>query len=223
MEGEGRARILSSPSLMTLDNESATIASGEKIPIISTVVTGGAARSVDQLTATTRLQVVPRVLAEDRQIVLNLAVKRETLQELVPGQGLLAPRVSTRSTITQVRIPDGGTVVIGGLREDQTRSRNEGLPWLKKIPVLGWLFKNDLIEGSRAELIVFLTAKVIDNPGQAAVTPDLAPVAPGSPLPPGPTGQGPVPAPAKPPVAAVAGPPASAPRPTYPVRDVGGR
>ena len=224
MEGEGRARILSSPSLMTLDNESATIASGQKIPIISTVVTGGAAQaSVSFTDVTTRLQVVPRVLAEDRQIVLNLAVKRETLQELVPGQGLLAPRVSTRSTITQVRIPDGGTVVIGGLRDEQTRSQNEGLPWLKKIPVLGWLFKNDLVEGSRSELIVFLTAKVIENPGQAAVTPDLAPPDPRAPLPPGPTGQAPLPAPAKPPVAAVAGPPASAPRPTYPVSDVGGR
>jgi type IV pilus assembly protein PilQ len=191
-EGENRVRILSTPSLMTLDNEPATIASGQRIPIISTIVTGGAAQaSVTYADVTTRLQVVPRVSAEDGRLVLTIAVKRDTLLSTVTAPSLTAPVIGTRQTITQVRIPDGGTVVLSGLREDQTTGKTEGLPWVKNIPVLGWLFKNELTDAVRSELMVFLTAKVVEGPGEAAVRPQDLPAAPGAPAPPGPTGQAP--------------------------------
>ena len=61
--------------------------------------------------------------------------------------------------------------------------------------MLGWLFKNDLTETVRRELVVFLTAKVVASPGQAAVTPSALPAAPGVPAPPGPSGQAPTPTP----------------------------
>jgi len=212
LEGENRVRILSTPSLMTLENEPATIASGQKIPIISVIVVAGAPQaSVTYSDVTTRLQVVPRVAAEDGRLVLTIAVKRDTLLNTITSAGLTAPVIGTRQTITQVRIPDGGTVVLSGLREDSATGRTEGLPWVKNIPVLGWLFKNELTDASRTELMVFLTAKVVENPGEAAVSPQDLPAAPGAPAPPGRTGQ----APAAPlPAVSSAAPAPAAARPT---------
>ena len=79
--------------------------------------------------------------------------------------------MATRQTVTQADIADGGTVVIAGLRQEAFKNDERGIPWLSKIPVLGWLFKNDLTETARRELVVFLTAKIVANPGQAAVAP----------------------------------------------------
>jgi type IV pilus assembly protein PilQ len=195
LEGDNRARILSTPSLMTLENEPATIASGQKIPIISLIVVGGAPQaSVAYSDITTRLQVVPRVAADDGRLSLTIAVKRDTLLNTINAAGLTAPVIGTRQTITQVRIPDGGTIVISGLREDSGTKRQEGLPWVKNIPVLGWLFKNEQTDASRFELMIFLTAKVVENPGETAMAAPEMPGAPGGSPVPGRTGQAPVPA-----------------------------
>ena len=201
MEADHRLRIVSSPSLMTLDNEPATIASGQKFPIISLTGVGGTQQaSVTFQDVTTRLQVTPRVVAGENKLLLGIAVKRETVASVERQLGLAAPVVNTRNTITQAEVPDGGTIVIAGLREDTQESTQKGLPWLQKIPVLGWLFKNDLTEAQRTELVVFLTVKVVEKSGQASVTPDQLPAAPGTPAPPGPTGEAPAP---KPPLPAV--------------------
>jgi type IV pilus assembly protein PilQ len=192
LEGESRARIISSPSLMTLENEPATFASGRREPIISlTVVQGATQASVAYADVTTRMQVVPRVAAEDGRLVLTIGVKRDTFLGRVDAPSLSAPIIGTKQAITQVRIPDGGTVVLAGLREDNSTNRQEGLPWVRNIPVLGWLFKNDQADANRAETMVFLTAKVVENPGEAAVSPSELPAAPGAPAPPGKTGQAP--------------------------------
>ncbi len=192
LEGQRRARILSSPSLLTVDNQPATVASGQKFPIISlTSVQGAQQASITFQDVTTRLQVTPRVVAEDR-LVLTIAVKDEIEQERITTAFLIAPVVATRQTITQADIADGGTVVISGLRQEAFQNDEKGIPWLSKIPVLGWLFKNDLTESVRRELVVFLTAKIVANPGQAGLAPPAAlPAAPGMPAPPGPSGQAP--------------------------------
>jgi type IV pilus assembly protein PilQ len=192
LEGQRRARILSSPSLLTVDNQPATVASGQKFPIISlTSVQGAQQASITFQDVTTRLQVTPRVVADDR-LVLTIAVKDEIEQERITTPFLIAPVVATRQTITQADIADGGTVVISGLRQEAFQNDEKGIPWLSKIPVLGWLFKNDLTESVRRELVVFLTAKIVANPGQAGVTPPAElPAAPGIPSPPGPSGQAP--------------------------------
>jgi type IV pilus assembly protein PilQ len=191
LEGQKRARTLSSPSLMTVDNQPATVASGQKFPIISvTVVNGAQQASVTYTDVTTRLQVTPRVVGEGR-ILMTIAVKDDVFLQPVTGAGLIAPVVSTRNTITQAEIVDGGTVVIAGLRQERFNNDERGIPWLSKIPVLGWLFKNDLTETERRELVVFLTGKIVASPGQAGLTPATLPAAPGMPAPPGPSGQAP--------------------------------
>ena len=185
LEGERRARVLSSPSLMTVDNQPATVASGRKFPIISiTGVQGAQQASITFQDVTTRLQVTPRVVGNGR-VVLAIAVKDEVEVERINTPFLIAPVVATRQTVTQADVQDGGTVVISGLRQDTFQNDERGVPWLSKIPVLGWLFKSELTETTRRELVVFLTAKVLANPGQAGVAPSAPPVAPGLPAPPG--------------------------------------
>ena len=186
LEGERRARVLSSPSLMTVDNQPATVASGRKFPIISmTGVQGAQQASITFQDVTTRLQVTPRVVGNGR-IVLAIAVKDEVEVERINTPFLIAPIVATRQTVTQADVEDGGTVVISGLRQDAFQNDDRGVPWLSKVPVLGWLFKSELTETTRRELVVFLTAKIVTSPGQAGVAPAPAlPAAPGLPAPPG--------------------------------------
>ena len=232
LEGQKRARTLSSPSLMTVDNQPATVASGQKFPIISVTVVGGAQQaSVTYTDITTRLQVTPRVVGDGR-ILMTIAVKDDIFLQPVTGAGLVAPVVSTRNTITQAEIIDGGTVVIAGLRQERFNNDERGIPWLSKVPVLGWLFKNDLTETERRELVIFLTAKVLSN-GQAGVAPPALPVAPGvlappsSLAPPGPRGQAPVTIPKTVSAAALAPMPVSdtvvRPAAPAPVDQTGGR
>jgi type IV pilus assembly protein PilQ len=191
LEGQHRARVLSAPSLMTVDNQPATVASGQKFPIISvTSVAGAPQASVTFQDVTTRLQVTPRVVGDGRML-LTIGVKDEVVASTVSAGSLTAPIVNTRNTITQAEVLDGGTVVIAGLRQESFQGDEKGIPWLSKIPVLGWLFKNDLTDSRRRELTVFLTAKIVGSPGQAAVTPPTPPAAPGVPAPPGPSGQAP--------------------------------
>ena len=214
LEGQKRARTLSSPSLTTVDNQPATVASGQKFPIISVTVVGGALQpSITYTDITTRLQVTPRVVGDGR-ILMTIAVKDDVFLNPVQGAGLVAPVVSTRNTITQAEIVDGGTVVIAGLRQERFNNDERGIPWLSKVPVLGWLFKNDLTETERRELVVFLSAKVVPNSGQAGVTPPALPAAPGTPTPPGPpgpSGQAPTTAPKAVSAAALVPVPGSAP------------
>src|SRR5262249_20275004 len=139
---------------------------------------------------TTRLQVTPRVVGEGR-IAMMIGVKEDVFAGQVQGAGFVAPIVSTRNTVTQAEITDGGTVVIAGLRQEGFNNDERGIPWLSKIPVLGWLFKNDLTETLRRELVIFLTAKVVGIPGQAGVPTPALPPAPGTPAPPGPSGEAP--------------------------------
>jgi type IV pilus assembly protein PilQ len=186
LEGERRARVLSSPSLMTVDNQPATVASGRKFPIISiTGVAGAQQASITFQDVTTRLQVTPRVVGNGR-IVLAIAVKDEVEVERINTAFLIAPVVATRQTVTQADVEDGGTVVISGLRQEAFQNDDRGVPWLSKVPVLGWLFKSELTETTRRELVVFLTAKIVTGPGQSGVAPAPAlPTTPGVPAPPG--------------------------------------
>ena len=125
---------------------------------------------------------------------MTIAVKDDVFLNAVTGAGLVAPVVSTRNTITQAEIVDGGTVVIAGLRQERFNNDERGIPWLSKVPVLGWLFKNDLTETERRELVVFLSAKVVPNrPGgrDPAGAAGCARHADPEPGPPGPSGQAP--------------------------------
>jgi type IV pilus assembly protein PilQ len=202
LEGQSRARVLSSPTLMTLENQPATVSSGRDFPVITFQVTqaGLLQPTVEFREIVTRLAVTPRVVGDGR-ILLTIAIKDEVQVDTVSNTSVSAPIVAKRNAFTMADVIDGGTVVIAGLRQEFFNNAGTGVPWLSKVPVLGWLFKNDLNETRRRELVVFLTAKVVANPGQAAAPPSVVPTSPGAPTVPGPSGQAPAVAPAPGPAA----------------------
>src|SRR5262249_12223639 len=107
LEGQQRARILDAPSLLTVDNQPANVASGQKFPIISlTGVQGAQQASVVFQDVTTRLQVIPRVVGDGR-ILLTVGVKDDVVASTIQALGLTAPIVNTRSTVTQAEVADG--------------------------------------------------------------------------------------------------------------------
>lgn len=187
LEAEGKARIISRPSVLTLEGEPATVSSGEKIPIISlTSVAGAQQASVTFADVTTRLQVIPRITA-DKRLFLSVGVKRESVIALIQSAGLTAPRTATKQAITQILMNDGQTVVIGGLKVEDVSDTEKGTPFLRQIPIFGWLFKNQSASRSESELMIFLTAKIVQGPGQALALPPAsaaAPPAADSPAPP---------------------------------------
>jgi type IV pilus assembly protein PilQ len=199
LEGQARARVLSAPTLMTLENQPATVSSGRDFPVITFQVTqaGLLQPDVEFREIVTRLAVTPRVVGDGR-ILLTIAIKDEVQIETVANTSVVAPVIAKRNAFTMADVVDGGTVVIAGLRQEDFRNGNQGIPWLSKVPVLGWLFKSDLNETTRRELVVFLTAKVVTSPGQAIAPPSVMPTSPGTPAPPGPSGQAPPATPASP-------------------------
>lgn len=183
LEAENKARIISRPSIMTLENEPATVSSGEKIPIIAlTSVQGAQQASITFADVTTRLQVIPRITA-DKRLRLTVGVKRESVISLIQSAGLTAPRTATKQAVTEILMNDGQTVVIGGLKVEDVADKEQGVPFLRSIPILGWLFKNQATSATHSELMVFLTAKIVEGSGQALVIPAPSAV-PSAPEPP---------------------------------------
>ncbi len=202
LEAESKAQIISRPSVVTQDNQPATVANGEQIPIISILVTGGAQQAnVTFKDVTTRIQVIPRT-TPDKKIQLTVGLKKEDFIEFVEAAGLKAPRTSKQDAVTNLLLENGQTGVIGGLQADTKTQGENRVPFLGRIPILGWLFKSHLDEGSTDELMIFVTARIIEGPPTGGAAPPSGGAPPASPPAgsatpggtPAPSGQTPAPA-----------------------------
>ncbi|MBI4690525.1 MAG: type IV pilus secretin PilQ [Nitrospirae bacterium] len=158
LEEHGYGRILSSPKIMVLDNQEATIASGQQI-IIRTTTTGttGTTTGTTEKEATLRLTVTPHVI-DNEQLSLKISTKREEFDFSRAVDGL--PPKNTREAQTGVIMKNGETIVIGGIYTENNTESDSGLPLLSKIPVLGWLFKKESKKKDRTELLIFITPHI---------------------------------------------------------------
>jgi len=178
LEDRGKANIVSRPSVVTLENQPATVSSGEQVPTItSTRGQGGEQVSISFKDVTTRIQVIPRTIPGNK-IALTIGIKKEDLVEIIREPGIVAPRTSTRSGITSLVIDNGQTAVIGGLQVENRNERERGVPFLSRIPVLGWIFKNHTDDSSVKELMIFVTARILETPPKAAMAPASGGTAP---------------------------------------------
>ena len=165
LEEQGKAKILSSPKIMVLDNQEATIASGTQISIQNsgtttniTTGTGGTTTSgVTEKEATLRLTVTPHVIDND-QISLKISTKREEFDFSRSVLGV--PPKNTREAQTGVIVKNGETIVIGGIYTESNSEDERGVPLLSKIPVLGWLFKKESKRKVKSELLIFITPQI---------------------------------------------------------------
>ena len=155
MEKEGQGKIVSAPKILTLDNQTASIRQGQRIPY--TVIEDGSVevefQDVDLL-----LEVTPHI-TPDKRVSMNI---KTTKNEIIGFSDFLGyPITSTNEAVTVLLVDDGETIVIGGVTKVTENTLVTGLPILKDIPMLGWLFKTDTSDKSNNELLVFLTPRIV--------------------------------------------------------------
>jgi len=155
LETEGRGRILSSPKIATQNNERAEIEQGVRIPIVNTTATE---INVEFVSASLRMAVTPQITAEGT-IILDVQVENNS-PDFVNRVGTTPP-INTQRAQTKVLINDGGTTVIGGIFTVNESRSESGVPWFRKIPVFGWLFKARNITNENRELLIFITPKIM--------------------------------------------------------------
>jgi type IV pilus assembly protein PilQ len=181
IQNDGKGKVISRPKVITLNNREAQIQSLEilrvKLPSTGTVINTGTGGSAGSNTTATQaidtgiiLRVTPQV-SSDGYVLLQLFVK-SSVPSSTETDGI--PNEISRQATSQVLVRDGETVVIGGVYRQRASKGEGGVPWLKDIPVLGWLFKNQVTRDSRQELLVFITPRVVWSKDEAGDLPSAA-------------------------------------------------
>ena len=155
MENAGRGELISSPSLFTANQQTAAIEAGEEIPYQEESLSGGTAVTFKK--AVLRLKVTPQILP-GQQVLLQLQVNQDRpSRHIVQG----VPTINTRLISTNVQVKSGHTLVLGGIYELNNENAEERVPFLDKIPGVGFLFKQQTKKISKRELLVFVTPEII--------------------------------------------------------------
>ncbi len=157
LEEEGELNILSSPSITTLDNVKATIESGDQVPI--PVVENDNVEVVYK-NALLSLEVTPHVIQDDA-LKLEITTTKDELD--FTRAVSLYPTIITKKAATNVILFDGQTTVIGGLKKNTDQNSEAGVPWLSKIPILGYLFKNQGKSRQMEEILIFITPHILKS------------------------------------------------------------
>jgi type IV pilus assembly protein PilQ len=153
-EVEGKINILSSPKVVTLDNKKAKIKQGFEIPYLERDSSGNSAikfKDVDLL-----LEVTPTVTADSR-ITMVIFVTKNDLVDPTAAE----PALSTNEAETEILVDDGDTIVIGGILKSTLNWSERGIPGLRKMGVLGWLFKYQKETDNKKELLIFMTPRIV--------------------------------------------------------------
>ncbi len=159
LEAEGQGDIISAPRIVTANQREATIEQGVEIPYQESSSSG--ATTTQFRPAVLSLTVTPQVTPDDR-IIMDLLVTKDSVGELVASAtGGFVPSIDTRSVTTQVLVNDGETVVLGGIYETETRETVNKVPLLGDVPGLGVLFRSRAQINNKAELLIFVTPKIL--------------------------------------------------------------
>jgi type IV pilus assembly protein PilQ len=154
LEADGRGKVVSSPRVVTADQQKALIEQGTELPY--QVATSSGATSLQFRKANLKLEVTPQITPEGN-VMLDVDVNKDSV-----GQATAAGfAIDTKHVKTQVLVENGGTVVIGGIFEQTERTDVSKVPVLGDLPVLGNLFKTTTRSSNKTELLIFLTPKVV--------------------------------------------------------------
>lgn len=176
------AQIVSTPRVVTLDNEQASISVTRQFPVINvTASTAGVSSGSSQISYSnigTVLQVTPRITANDYiwlRVVPDVSSFFATISKVIAGQTYQADEFDSRHIETQVMIPNANTLVMGGLIQDNPTAQWYQVPILGNIPYLGWAFKSENATMDKDNLIIFITPTIVkDDDFQPATTDFLA-------------------------------------------------
>ena len=154
-ETQGDLKIISSPKILTLDNEKAIISQGVKYPYTvwnaETEIAETKYEDVELL-----LEVTPHV-TRDKRISMKIYIKKYDIGTLYEA----GRSFDTKEAGTKLLVDDGNTIVIGGIIKTTTDMNEAGVPWLSKIPVLGWLFKTEYKKDDKEEMLIFITPRIV--------------------------------------------------------------
>ena len=171
LESTGRFRVVSRPTVFTSNNKKAIIASGQEVPVpVNTLSnvgnvgingTAGVAASIEYKKVVLQLEVVPLINSE-KEVSLDILQK---IDSIVPGGGQLisgnvVPTIDTKYICTNVAAPNGSTIILGGLIQDQKQKQYQGFPYLSRIPLLGAAFRGTATNKQRQELIILMCPTV---------------------------------------------------------------
>jgi type IV pilus assembly protein PilQ len=160
-ENQNQINVVSNPKVTVQNSKEAIIVQGKKVPYYTAKEdqNGNLKSMVEYVSAALQLKVTP-FAASDGSILLNLNIEKNVPAPTAPG---LPPELDVKSSITEVLVNNGETLVLGGIYEDRSENNVTGVPVLKDIPLLGWLFRGkSRLEGKR-ELLIFVTPKIIDS------------------------------------------------------------
>ncbi len=157
LEAEGKGKIVSSPRVITADQQKALIEQGEEIPYQSATSSGATAISFRK--ANLKLEVTPQITPEG-SVILDVDVTKDSRGT---SAGIAGFAINTKHVQTKVLIENGGTVVIGGIFEQNDREDISKVPFLGDVPYLGNLFKTRTRSSTKTEMLIFLTPKVVTD------------------------------------------------------------
>lgn len=154
-------KVISSPRIVTINNKAAKIRQVTQFPITQAQITNG----ITVLTTTFKdmellLDVTPQITFEGN-VIMKVIVKREFAGAAPNSSG--AREVNTRNADTSVLVPTGQTAVIGGIYQSDAIDSEQGIPWVKDIPILGRLFKKTSRDVKKNELLIFLTPRILSD------------------------------------------------------------
>lgn len=164
LESTTSGKIISAPKVVTMEGIKATIKQGDEVPYVTPATTAGGAATVTFKEALLKLEVMPKITDEGK---ISMAIKASNDVPDYTKVNKLGdnPPIRKNEVDSTVVIKDGDTVVIGGILKTQDSNTVSGLPWLQKIPVLGWLFKSDSTSKQKRQLLIFVTPKILKGEG----------------------------------------------------------
>jgi len=161
LESEGVVKIISSPKVVTQNNKKAKILSGQKIPYPAQQAgSNSGAITVSFADANLSLEVTPQI-TNDGTILMDIHVEKSdaNFSQQVAG----TPTITQKLIETQVLVKDGGTAIMGGVYKNTNSVQTTGVPFLAKLPLIGWLFRNKTDKDANDELLVFITPRILKN------------------------------------------------------------
>jgi len=160
LEADSRGKVVSSPRVVTADNQKASIEQGTEIPYV-TPGTANSPATVQFKKAVLRLDVTPQITPDNR-VTMIVEIRKDSVgQQVNLGNGFTVPSIDTKNVITQITVNNGDTAVIGGIYEEAVNNDVTKVPFLGDLPILGYLFKTTGKTIDKQELLIFLTPRVL--------------------------------------------------------------
>ena len=160
LEKVGNTKVISNPKILTVDNGKAKILQGKSIPVRKLTTEGTISTEFKDVNI--ELNVSPHI-TPDKSVGLEIEIKKEELDfAFVSIEG--TPSTDKKEAKTSVIIRDGETIVIGGMYKVNEQDSKQGVPGLMKIPILGWLFKQQANTVTATELLIFITPRIVEKP-----------------------------------------------------------